>query len=572
MGTPTVLGNTSLSSFDVLIMGSGAGGGPAACILAQAGLKVLVVEAGVNYFDGLDDPTRMPTPRFSNCELKFGYRNNIQPDPVVDPRTWRSKVSDGDRTFVGAIQGLAKTVGGGAVHADLKMPRFEPQDFTLGTSIGSTWNPMGTNFADWPVDYDMLEPFYTYCEYALGVQGLAGANPFEGPRSKPFPMPPGVPMYAALLLADGLTQLGYHPFPFPCAVNSQPYDNRPACVECGYCSGYGCPSNAKGSPAVTMLRKALLTGNCQLVTQTRAVKLLMNGAGNAVTGVSCLGPDGKPVTYTADRYVLATSPIEDARLLFLSNPDGVGNSSGMVGCNLMFHLETTAVGIFPNRVHGHRGRTVSHGFADFRGVPNDPDHPLAGIVELSGSELLLDEANYYRQIMAQTGGFQGSVLKALMRQSPGRDRLCAMAIKGEDAPQVSNRVDLDPDVKDLDGLPAPRITYLNHDFELSASAFYGPKLLDIMGAAGCKYAAPGPPALPASAHIMGTLRMGPDPTTSVCDPTGRFHDVGNLYATDGALFPTSSGFNPTMTIVALSTYVAGGMAYPGSPETAISSS
>jgi choline dehydrogenase-like flavoprotein len=146
-----------------------------------------------------------------------------------------------------------------------------------------------------------------------------------------------------------------------------------------------------------------------------------------------------------------------------------------------------------------------------------------------------------------------------------------MAIKGEDAPQVSNRVDLDPDVKDLDGLPVPRITYLNHQFELAASAFYAPKLLDIMGAAGCKYAANGPPALPGSAHIMGTLRMGPDPATSVCDPTGRFHDIGNLYVTDGALFPTSSGFNPTMTIVALSTYVAGGMAYPGSPEKALSS-
>jgi choline dehydrogenase-like flavoprotein len=191
-------------------------------------------------------------------------------------------------------------------------------------------------------------------------------------------------------------------------------------------------------------------------------------------------------------------------------------------------------------------------------------------VELSGSEFLLDEANYYLQVLQATGGFDGAKLKTLMRQSPGRDRVAAMAIKGEDAPQVTNRVDLDPDVKDIDGLPVPRITYKNHEFELSASAFYAPKLMDIMGAAGCKFAAPAPAAMPGSAHIMGTLRSGPDARTSVCDPTGRFHDIGNLYAADGALFPTGSGFNPTMTIVALSAYVAGGMAFPGSPQRAIS--
>jgi choline dehydrogenase-like flavoprotein len=571
VSSSTVFGNTTLTSFDVLVIGSGAGGGAAAYTLTKHGLKVLVIEAGVNYFDGLDDPTRLPTTRFSNDELKFAYRNFITPDPTVEPRTWRTSVSDGDRTYVGDVQGLPKTVGGGGVHADLKMPRLMPQDFTLGTTIGGTWNPMGANFADWPVDYDGLEPFYTYCEYALGVQGLAGANPFEGPRSKPFPMAPGVPMYVALLLAAGATKLGYQPFPFPTAVNSQPYDGRPPCVDCGYCSGYGCPSNAKGSPAVTMLRKALLSGNCQLVTQTRAVKLLMSSSGNTVTGVQCLGPDAAPVTYSADRYVLAASPIEDARLLLLSDPggDGVGNSSGQVGCNLMFHFQTNALGVFPQRVHGHRGRTVTHGFADFRGVPNDPDHPLAGIVELSGSEFLLDEANYYLQVMSVIGGFDGATLKNLMRQSPGRDRVAAMAIQAEDAPQVTNRVDLDPAITDLDGLPVPRITYSNHKFELSASAFYGPKLISIFGAAGCKYAALAPTSMPASDHIMGTLRFGPDPATSVCDPAGRFHDVGNLYVADGALFPTSSGFNPTMTIVTLATYVAAGMVFPGSPETAI---
>ena len=571
----TVLGNSSLTKFDVLIIGSGAGGGPAADILTKSGLKVLVLEAGMNRFDGIDQPSpagvSYPIARFSNDELKLGYRNFVTPDPIAEPRTFRTSVSDGDRTFVGDVQGLPKTVGGGAVHADLKMPRFMPQDFTLGTDLQAAYK-FGANFADWPVTYDMLEPFYTYAEYALGVQGKVGANPFEGPRSKPFPMPPGVPMYVALLAAKGLASLGYTAFPYPMAVNSQPYDGRPACVDCGYCSGYGCPSNAKGSPAVTMLRKALLSGNCQLVTETRAVRLRVNGSGNTVVGVDCLGPSGEKVSYTADRYILAASPIEDARLLFLSDPggNGIGNSSDQVGRNLMFHFQTNAIGIFPQRVHGHRGKTVSHGFADFRGKPNDPNHPLGGIVELSGSEFLLDEANYYRQIFAVLG-FNGTTLKAFMRQSPGRDRVLAVAMQAEDAPQLTNRVDLDPAVKDVDGLAVPRITYMNSQFELSASTFYQPKIIDIMGKSGCKYAAIGPTMLAASDHIMGTLRMGPDPKTSVCDPTGRFHDIGNLFNTDAGLFPTASGFNPTMTLVAMSTYVASCMVNSTNPEAVIGS-
>jgi choline dehydrogenase-like flavoprotein len=343
-------------------------------------------------------------------------------------------------------------------------------------------------------------------------------------------------------------------------------------VDCGYCSGWGCPSHAKGSAAVTTLRRALTSGNALLYAETRVIALTMNGAKNQVVGVQCLGPDGKPVTYTADRYILAASPIEDARLLLLSDPQGtgVGNSSGQVGRNLMFHFQTSAVGIFDERVHGHRGRTVTHGIADFRGVPNDPNHPLGGIIELSGSGFPISEAGYYQQGMTLFGGFNGTFFKKLMRQSPVRDRIVAMSMQAEDAPQPTNRVDLDPAVRDLDGLPVPRCTYKNHPWELATRDFYSPKILAILQAAGARYGAIAPiDDIPQSDHIMGTLRFGNDPTSSVCDANGRFHDVGNLYASDGSLFPTSSGFNPTMTVVALSTYVASQMVSPGSPLKAI---
>jgi choline dehydrogenase-like flavoprotein len=293
--------------------------------------------------------------------------------------------------------------------------------------------------------------------------------------------------------------------------------------------------------------------------------------GNSVAGVEAIGPTGERRMFTADRYVLAASPIEDARLLLLSDPGGpgVGNSSGLVGRNLTFHLQTQAIGIFEERLHGHRSRAVDSGFGDFRGVPNDPNRPLGGIVEISAGEGPVEEAAFYQRVLGLFG-FTGDRFKRLMRQSPGRDRAVALVLQAEDAPQPTNRVDLDPDVRDLDGLPVARVTYKNHPWELAARDFYSPKLLDILGASGARWAAIAPADdIPGSAHIMGTLRSGSDPASSVCDADGRFHDVGNLYNADGALFPTSSGFNPTMTIVALAMRVAAAMVSPGSPERAL---
>nr|HEX4318915.1 GMC family oxidoreductase [Kofleriaceae bacterium] len=569
MTRATVLGNTSLAAFDTIVIGSGAGGGPVAYVLATNGKKVLVLEAGPNHLDGLDSPDAPPTPRFSNDELKIERRNFIEVQASVEPRTWRTTTSDGDRidALTGNVQALPKTVGGGCLHADLKMPRFEPTDFQFGSLL----DVPGATFADWPVQYDELEPFYAWGERLLGVQGLAGANPFEGPRSSDYPMPPGAPMYGGLLVGAGLASLGYTMFPYPTAVNSVPYAGRPACNDCGFCSGYPCPTNAKGSTAVTMLRAALLSGNCQLRAETRAVKLLANGAGSAITGVSCIGPAGDVETYTADTYVLAASPIEDARLLLLSDPS-LGNSSGLVGRNLMFHYQTISLGIFPERVHGYRGRTVAHGFADFRGKPNDPTRPLGGITEISGGGFPIGEAAFYKRVlnMLSSESWNGALFKQLMRQSPGRDRVMVLVIQAEDAPQATNRVDLDPAIVDLDGLPVPRVTYQNHAFEVGTGQFYEPKLLDVLIASGCKYAMIAPrDALPGSQHVMGTLRGGTSATSSVTDPNGRFWDVGNLFASDGAIFPTSSGYNPTMTIVAMALRVAAAMVNPASPASVI---
>jgi choline dehydrogenase-like flavoprotein len=565
-----ILGNASLDRFDALIIGSGPSGSAVAALLTSHGQKVLVLEAGSNYFPGIDQPGPLPPPQFGNDELKLLQRFQIRTDPVAEPRTFRHAISDGDRLAVGDYWFLAKTVGGGATHADLKTPRFMPDDFRLRSLRGDV---PGASFVDWPVQYDELEPFYLHAECQMGIQGAGDVDPFAGPRSGPYPTPPGAPMYAALKVAPAVANAGYTLFPCPTAVNSLPYDDRPACIDCGFCQGHPCAIHAKGTPGVTTLRKALLTGNCQLRPETRAVRLLVDGAGTSVTGVEAILPDGTRDVFTADRYVLAANPIEDARLLFLSGTaspgDALGNSSGMVGRNLTLHHGVDVLGVFEDQLHGHRGRGSDHAFTDFR-VPSDTNRPVGGIVVVTAIPYLIQQATTFISQFGQLG-VKGALLKKMLRQARPRDRLLSLTMYGEDAPQITNTVDLDPAVRDVDGIPVARITYKPHDYELSAAQFYVPKLIDILGAAGARFAARTPPGdPPGSGHLMGTLRFGTDPSSSVCRPDGRFHDIGNLYGTGASLFPTSSGFNPTLTITTVASYVAAAMLFPGSPGRALS--
>jgi len=385
-------------------------------------------------------------------------------------------------------------------------------------------------------------------------------------------MPPGPDMYGATVLADGARKLGLTPHPFPAGITSRDYRGRPPCNDCGFCSGFGCPSNAKSSPAVTVLRDALLTGNAQVRYNSIATRVTTADGGRHATGVDYLDPDGKPAHVAGDRVVIAANAIESARLCLLSDPGGpgLGNSSDMVGRNVMFHLQTTAVGIYPQRFHGERGRSITTAISDFRGTPNDPQHPLGGIIECGAvNSRIVQDAQTYMMSLGQIG----KALKPFLRTPPFGAHLNALTMQAEDAPQPTNRVELDPDVKDINGLPVPRITYQSHAFELAAREFYAPKMIDIHEAAGAQFALVSPifdgGKTPTSAHNMGTLRMGSDPRTSVTDGFGKFHDLDNLYCADGSLFTSSSGHNPTLTIHACALRVGGAIVNPQSPGSVI---
>jgi choline dehydrogenase-like flavoprotein len=590
---PGILGNTSLDHFDVLIVGSGAGGSAAAHVLTANNKQVLILEAGDNHFPGLDRPGLIPWPLYSNDEIKMSLRHFVMQDPLVEPRTFRQTAAPADVARADPdVNNLTRNVGGAAVISSVSYPRLTAVDFRMASALRDAGRSYpGTSFADWPLSYDELEPYYAETEHLSGIAGAAsgeGSDPFQSPRSEPqFPLPPQPEMYVGRLLAYGAKTLGYHPFNYPSAVTTRPYpendpDNqRQPCVSCGFCSGYGCPRNAKGSPAVTTLRRALLTGNCQLRYNAHVTGLVLDGARRHVTEVTYIDNDGAPRSATADMVILAASPIESVRLCLLSGlggNGGIGSSSGHLGRHMMFHFQTIGVGIYKQRLHGERGRSITNGMSDFRGILEggaalhpDPDHhPLGGVVEFGTSSEPITAAREFLQpealFLAKTAKVS---LKQLLVESPFSAHIAVMIMQGEDAPQPTNQVDLDPTVRDVFDLPVPRLTYKNHDFELNASAIYKPLMLEIHKAAGAAYGffSPYDPAVPPQTrHVLGGLRMGDDPHESVCDRWGRFHDIDNLYCADGGVFVTSSGYNPTPTIIALALRNAGAIASPQAPE------
>jgi choline dehydrogenase-like flavoprotein len=540
--------------FDAIVIGSGPGGSTAADVLTAAGRSVVIFERGRNRLIDLDNPERL-LGEYSNDEIKFWGRHFLGPDPWLEPRTFRMSEEDGDRLHVGDVNNLPATVGGGGVHADGKLPRFREDDFNELSELGPI---EGASVAVWPFGYDELEPYYTEAERLVGVAGEAAANPFAAWRSGPYPMPPGAPMYCAVLTSAAAERLGYHPYPAPTGCNSVPYDGRPACNNCGFCAYYGCPIHAKGDP-VALLQRALLTGRAELRPDSFVSRILVQGG--RATGVEWIDAEGERRTETADTVVLAGGAMETPRLLLLS-----GFDHPMIGRNLMFHFQTLTFGHLPERIHAHKGRAVTHVHDDHiivtdeaRAAARDAGLPWikGGLVEHGGAAHPMLEAKFYPW---------GSTHKELMRTSPMRDHLVGFTMQGEDLALPTNRIELDPQVKDVHGLPVARTTYHPHQHELVASAFYAPKLEAILAEAGATWArsVTSPDVgstrsssraklgrIPVSRHVMGTTRMGTDPATSVCDPWGRVHSVPNVIICDSSPFPTSAGYGPTLTLVAL---------------------
>lgn len=241
---------------DVVIVGSGAGGGSMALTLAEAGARVVVLEKGPWY-----QPSELTHDEISVCR-----RDYWAPFTSDDPHLIRT---DDDAAPRKTQEGwIARCVGGGTVHMSGFFYRLHPEDFRMRSRYGAL---EGASLADWPIDYDALAPWYDHAEQVVGVSGRAGSNPFEPPRSGDYPLPPVAENPLARLVDRGAQRLGLHAFPTPRAVLSQPYRGRSACHYCDFCGSYGCASGAKSSSLSALLPGALATGRCELRPESSTV-------------------------------------------------------------------------------------------------------------------------------------------------------------------------------------------------------------------------------------------------------------------------------------------------------------
>ncbi len=529
---------------DVCIIGAGASGGTAAKVLTERGVRVVALERG---------PWRTRE-SFGGDELANVNRYNLWPDPLLNPRTFRA--SPDEEPTLGLFCPVPQMVGGGTVHWQGWLPRFTESDFRLRTIAGDV---PGGSLADWPISYADLEPYYTAVEWAFGVSGQAGANKYESFRSRGYPCPPMPTTRYGRKFYEGCRALGYNAFPTPMAALSQPYNGRPATALSAFAQQHGDPTGTRSSALSVWIPDALKTGRFDLRPDCYVREITVDEHGRAKSAVY-EDADGNLLEQEADVFILACGAIESARLLLLSRsgrfPNGLANGSDLVGRNLTLHEYSAAIGVFEDPIYAWAGGgyvAVSsfefYEHAEERGFVGGCHIAAAGV----GIPLPINWSLPDRRLW-------GAEAKRIDREAYNHS--FAVGVVVHDMPQHDNRVELDDRVTDAWGLPAGRITHKPHPNDLAQGNWVIDRNAEILEAAGAKRTYRGyiDRITGNCSHQHGTIRMGNDPATSVVNKECQAHEVDNLYVVDGGPFPTATGANPTLTIMANAWRVAEGIA------------
>ena len=338
---------------DFLIVGCGASGSVLARELSRNGFSVVALEQG----------PWLDRSQFTHDEYRVQAQSLLTNNTQKQPMTFRKTPQDKAVKQPALIYG--RMVGGGTVHFTANYWRFHEIDFIEASKKGTI---AGTGFADWPITYADMEPYYTKAEWDLGVSGQAGASPFDPPRSKPYPLPPMPVKSSGVLFEQGARKLGYHPFPAPVAVISQSYQGRLACAHCGFCMGFGCEMGAKSSPLPSMVPQAVATGRCEIRPHSYVRKIELDANGRAI-GAIYFDQNGKENLQHAKAVIVASNGAETPRLLLISKsnrfPDGLANSSGLVGKYLMFNTDSIVRGTFEHELNEYKSIQVTRILHDF---------------------------------------------------------------------------------------------------------------------------------------------------------------------------------------------------------------
>jgi choline dehydrogenase-like flavoprotein len=506
----------STDRYDVIIVGSGPGGGTMAWRLAQTGKRILLIERG-DYL-----------PR---------ERENWDSQAVfVDARyqareTWYS--SDGKAFH----PGLHYFVGGNSKVYGAVLLRLRERDF------GEIKHRDGISPA-WPLAYDAFEPYYQLAEELYHVHGLRGEDPTEPPSTKPYAYPPLTHEPRIQQLFDGLKREGHSPFHLPVGIllderGAEALPHSP-CIRCSAFDGYPCITNGKADAQIICVDPALAAHpNLTLLTNAYVDKLATDPRGGSVTGVEVVQGDER-TAYTGDIVIVACGALSSALLMLRSasaaHPNGLANASGLVGRNYMRHNNSTVLAI--SRTPNPTRFQKTLGLNDFYFGSDDWDYPLGHI-----------------QMVGKSDGvtIHGEGLPDFMQWFPEMpfDWIAKHSVDfwltSEDLPLPQNRIYYDGDRVNLDLTPTNVEAHKRLRQKLRAlcdKLDIHPHLFDRSLYLGKDVPIGG------TAHQAGTLRFGTDPAQSVLDVDCKAHGIDNLYVTDASFFPSIGAVNPTLTIIA----------------------
>lgn len=496
---------------DVVIVGAGAAGGVLAKELAEAGMRVVVLDAG---------PFRDPQRDFASDELSM---QNLG---------WQdTRIVDGHHPLQMGHNNSGRGVGGGTVHFTGVFLRFHESDFRVRTLDGVA--------EDWPISYADLEPYYRQTEQDIAVSGPKDFpwGSFHGP----YPYPEREPLSPnAYMFMNGCEKLGIRSVVAPLAILSAPFEGRPPCINRGFCN-QGCMPNAKFSTLIAHIPKAMQAG-ADVLADCMATQVLMGKDGRA-TGVEFVH-EGQTYRQKAKLVILSAYVVETPRLLLNSAnaqfPDGLANSSGWVGRAIMPHSSHDVYAKFDEEIRLYKGTPVLATTQEFYGTD-----PSRGFVR--GYTLHAHGARPVEFAKGLAKSTEGPVWGRRLREAAlDYNRYGRVTLVGEVLPDERNRVTL-ADEKDEYGLPRAKVTFSYGDNDLRLIDDAVSNMKAILKAAG------GMPefVVPDTAHLMGGCRMGIDPSRSVVNAFGQTHDIPNLFVCDASVFVTSGGGNPTNTVMAL---------------------